>query len=259
MARSMCKDSKLLLPGGFLSWPARDQRLYTMRARRLSKARPEQLPPEGDWRTWLLLSGRGFGKTRLAAEDVSYYGMKHGASRIAIVAATFADIRDTCVEGESGLLSVLPVDEIEFWNRSMGELRLKNGTLYRGFSADQPDRLRGPQFHRTWCDELAAWQRMDETWTQLSTRLKPDPRIIVTTTPRPLPLIKALVKDPTVRVTRGSTFDNAANLADSALAVLRAKYEGTRLGRQELAGEIVDALEGALLQPPMLEPYRKAR
>src|SRR5690242_4784480 len=123
----------------------------------LTKARPTQVPPDGDWRVALWLAGRGWGKTETGAQDVAYYGCWRPNSRIAIVAPTFADARDVCVEGVSGLLQALPPTMIAKWNRSIGELDLTNGTKYRLFSAEKPDSLRGPQHHRAWCDELAAW------------------------------------------------------------------------------------------------------
>jgi phage terminase large subunit-like protein len=177
--------------------------------------------------------------------------------RIAIVAPTSADARDTCVEGQSGLLSVLPRECVQAWNRSLGELILVNGTRYKTFSADEPERLRGPQHHRAWCDELAAW-RYPEAWDQLlfGLRLGKHPQVVVTTTPKPTPIIKGLVAAPTSHVTRGKTFDNAANLAPNALAVLRQKYEGTRLGRQELDAEILGDLPGALWSLASLDAYR---
>ena len=203
-------------------------------------ARPNQLTPVGKWLVWLMLAGRGFGKTRSGAEDVTWYAQCNAGSRIAIIAPTYSDARDTCVEGESGILSILPKECIDTWNRSMGELVLHNESRFKLFSADEPERLRGPQHHRAWADELGAW-RYPETWDQLlfGLRLGSDPRAVVTTTPKPTALIKALAKAKTTKVTRGSTFDNAANLAPNALAQLKAKYEGTRLGRQELMAEIL--------------------
>jgi phage terminase large subunit-like protein len=224
------------------------------RAKWLATARPAQITPPGDWRVWLVLAGRGFGKTRLGAEDVAWYGATTPGAQIAIIAPTFNDVRGTCFEGVSGLLACLPRELIADYNKSRQELSLVNGTLYRGFSADTPDRLRGPQFHRAWCDELAAWQYPD-AWDQLmfGLRLGDDPRAVVTTTPRPTKLIRALVADTRNHVTRGSTFDNAAHLAPAALAKLREKYEGTRLGRQELYAEILDEAEGALWNRAMIE------
>lgn len=213
----------------------------------LDRARPDQIAPGGDWSTWLILAGRGWGKTRTGAEDVAWYGLANPGVRIAVAAPTAADARDTCIEGQSGLLGVLPKECVQAWNRSLGELILTNGTRYKAFSADEPDRFRGPQHHRAWADELAAWKYAD-AWDQLlfGLRLGENPQAVVTTTPRATPLVRSLAKDPRTIITRGSTFDNAANLAPSALAQLRDKYEGTRLGRQELYAEILDDVPGAM-------------
>jgi phage terminase large subunit-like protein len=223
----------------------------------LTTARPEQVAPEGDWLTWVILAGRGWGKTRTGAEDAAWAGMANPGWRIAVVAPTSADARDTCIEGDSGLLNVLPREAVQTWNRSLGELILVNGTRYKTFSADEPERLRGPQHHRAWADELAAW-RYPEAWDQLmfGLRLGQHPQAVVTTTPKPTPLVKALVAAKTSHVTRGSTFDNAANLAPSALQMLKDKYEGTRLGRQELEAEILGDLPGALWTLATLDAYR---
>jgi phage terminase large subunit-like protein len=220
-------------------------------------ARPDQITPDGDWSTWLILAGRGWGKTRTGAEDVAWAGLANPGWRIAVVAPTSADARDTCIEGDSGLLNVLPREAVQTWNRSLGELILTNGTRYKTFSADEPERLRGPQHNRAWADELAAW-RYPEAWDQLmfGLRLGQHPQVVVTTTPKPTPLVKSLVGSSTTKVTRGSTFDNAANLAPSALAMLKAKYEGTRLGRQELEAEILGDLPGALWSIGTLDAYR---
>lgn len=226
------------------------------------QARPEQLTPEGVWNIWLLLAGRGFGKTRTGAEDVGEYGMRYPRSRIAIVAPTIADARDTCVEGESGLLRVIPDSQLDKWNRSMGELRLKNGTLYKLFSSEEPERLRGPQHHRAWCDELAAWKKLEETWAQLMFGLRlrgpngDNPQCLATTTPKPLKFLRELVKRPDVYITKGSTFDNAANLSPAALNTLRLQYAGTRMGEQELEGRLLDDMEGALWSTEMIESNR---
>ena len=228
--------------------------------------RPSQVTPDGDWRTWLALAGRGWGKTLAGAEDIATYGLDHPGARIAVVARTFADARDTCVEGTSGLLSVLPHAAITTWNRSLGELLLKNGTRYKLFSADEPDRLRGPQHHRAWSDELASWGlgTKDTQWPaawdmlQFGLRLGADPRNIVTTTPRPTRLIRSLVADPLVHVTRGSTTENAANLPAAFFEQIVARYAGTRLGRQELDAEILTQQEGALWTFAMLDDRRAA-
>ena len=223
-------------------------------------ARPEQLPTSEPWSTWLYLAGRGAGKTRTAAEWIVWQAILNKNTRWAVVAPTFGDARDTCAEGESGIIPILRQYEmLEFYNRSNGEIRLKNGSRIKLFSADNPERLRGPQHHGAWCDELAAW-RYPDTWNQLQfgLRLGQDPRTIVTTTPKPMALIRDLSKrdDGSVRIVRGSTFDNAKNLAESALVELRARYEGTRLGRQELYGEVLEDVEGALWTASTIEDSR---
>ena len=226
------------------------------------KARPEQIPNDDDdsWTTFLYLAGRGAGKTRTAAEWLAWQAIRQPNTRWAVVAATFGDVRDTCAEGESGLITILRrYEQLKNYNRSMGEIKLTNGSLIKLFSADEPDRLRGPQFHGAWTDELAAW-RYGDTWDQLqfTLRLGDKPRTIVTTTPRPTPLIKELTgrTDGSVVVTRGSTFDNAANLPKSALDQLRARYEGTRLGRQELYAELLTDVEGAIFDQDTIDQHR---
>jgi predicted phage terminase large subunit-like protein len=227
------------------------------RARWQLLARPSQLTPDGRWNVWLFMAGRGAGKTRSAAEDMAYYGQTHPGSRLAVVAPTYADARDTCVEGESGLLSCLPREDVQLWNRSLGELILKNGTKFKLFSSDEPERLRGPQHHRAWCDELAAFRDFG-TWDmlQMGLRLGDMPQTVVTTTPRPVRLMRELMQRSDVVVTRGSTWDNAENLAPAALEFLRRRYEGTRLGRQELEGQFLEDVEGALWTHAMIDDRR---
>lgn len=221
------------------------------------EARETQLTPDGDWAVWLILAGRGWGKTRTGAEDIAHYAHTHPGSRLAVVAPTYADARDTCIEGESGLLAVLPRSVVTTWNRSLGELHLANGSQVKLFSADEPERLRGPQHHRAWCDELAAW-RYPEAWDQLmfGLRLGDHPQVVATTTPKPTELMRSLAKRDDVVVTRGSTFENAANLSAAALAQLQDRYGGTRLGRQELEGELLEDVEGALWQRSAIDRDR---
>lgn len=226
----------------------------------MATARPSQLPPpDKQWQTWLLLAGRGFGKTRAGAEEFVWQLLSHANWRGAIVAPTAADARDTCIEGESGLLSILPRECLANWNRSQGEVFLKNGSSCKLFSADAPERLRGPQHHIAWCDELGAW-RSREAYDQLKfgLRLGQRPRLIVTTTPRPTALVRELLArdGQGVVVTRGSTFDNAAHLAPSALQELRRRYDGTKLGRQELYAELIDDVDGALWTHAQLDDLR---
>jgi phage terminase large subunit-like protein len=220
-----------------------------MRLNWLTAARPAQLPPLSNWHSWLLLAGRGFGKTRAGAEEFCWQLLRHDGWRGAIVAPTMADARDTCVEGESGLLEILPPECIANWNRSQSELTLFNGSRIKLFSADAPERLRGPQHHVAWGDEVAAWNSA-EALDQLrfGLRLGQNPKLILTTTPKPLDLIRDLLKQEGqgVVVARGHTFENAANLAPAALAELRRRYEGTRMGRQELYADVLDDVAGAL-------------
>jgi len=201
----------------------------------------------GLWRVWLILAGRGWGKTRTGAEDLAHYCLWNRKVRAAVIAPTFADARDVCVEGESGLLNVLPHASIKAWHRSTGDLQLTNGSRIKLFSADQPDRLRGPQHHRVWCDELCAWPTMDafdQMWFGL--RLGDAPQVVVTTTPRKSALLRQLLARKDVFVTRGSTFDNAEHLSKVVLDQLKERYEGTRLGRQELYADLLEDCENAL-------------
>ena len=219
-------------------------------------ARPDQCPPAGNWRTWLILAGRGWGKTRTGAEWLRE--QRDTCPRMAIIAPTFADARDTCVEGESGLLSICKPSEVAKWNRSIGEFEFSNGAQVKLFSGDKPARLRGPQHHAVWFDELAAFQYIQAAWdmAMFGLRLGDNPRAVVTTTPRPLPLIKTLIADAKTHVTRGSTYDNRANLAPAFFEDIVSRYEGTRLGRQELEAELLDDVEGALWTRANLEENR---
>lgn len=221
--------------------------------------RDKQRWPEGDWRTWLLLAGRRFGKTFTAAYHLARRGQDEPNMRIAVVAPTFASARDVCVEGDAGLLHFLPPGRVRAWNRSLGELRLDNGTLYRVLSADEPDRIRGWGFHLAWFDELASVRDRD-AWDQLQYALSAgaSPRNVVTTTPRPTPLIRELAgrTDGSVVLTRGATSENAANLSPDVIRELHDRYGGTRMGRQELEAEILDDVEGALWTAQMIAADR---
>lgn len=212
---------------------------------------------------WLVLAGRGWGKTRTGAEDQAYYALTHPGSRLAVVAPTYTDARDTCVEGDSGLLRVIPAPLVTDWNRSLGELILANKSRFKLFSAEEPDRLRGPQHHRAWGDEVAAWKRSEsskapDALDQLlfGLRLGERPRLVLTTTPRPAQFLVDLIARGDVVITKGSTFENAANLAPAALASLRERYSGTRLGRQELEAELLDDIPGALWTHAHLDALR---
>jgi phage terminase large subunit-like protein len=221
--------------------------------------REAQQPPAGDWRVWLLMAGRGFGKTRTGAEFVRAEIEAGRARRVALVAPTALDARNVMVEGESGLLAIAPPYDRPDYEPSKHRLTWKNGAVAETFSADEPDRLRGPQHDLAWCDELAAW-RYPAAWDMLmfGLRLGAEPRVVVTTTPRPTRLIRALLADPKVSVTRGRTWDNRANLAPAFLDHIVKRYEGTRLGRQELDGELLDDLPGAFWTHGAIDAARLA-
>lgn len=207
----------------------------------------------GDWRTWLILAGRGWGKTRTGAEWV-VDRVEDGAGRIALVGPTAADARDVMVEGESGILAVAPPDLQATYEPSKRRITFANGATCTTYSADEPDRLRGPQHEYAWADELAAW-RYPAAWDMLmfGLRLGDDPRAIVTTTPRPTKEVRELLAAATTVTTRGSTFENEANLASAFIERIVQRYEGTRLGRQELYAEVLDDVPGALWTREMLE------
>ena len=202
----------------------------------------------------MLLAGRGFGKTRTGAEFVRAEVEAGRAGRVALVAPTAADARDVMVEGESGLLAICPPSNRPRYEPSKRRVTWDNGAIATLYSADEPERLRGPQHDLAWPDELAAW-RYPETWDMLmfGLRLGARPRVVVTTTPRPTRLIRDLLAAPTTVVTRGSTYDNRANLAPAFLEQIVRKYEGTRLGRQELYAEVLDDVPGALWTRAMIE------
>ena len=223
-------------------------------------ARPEQLQPAGAWRTWLILAGRGWGKSRTGAEWVRAQVKAGLAGRIALVARTASDVRDVIVEGESGILAISPKDERPTWEPSRRRLTWPNGAQATTYSADEPDQLRGPQHDGAWCDELAAW-RYPETWDQLrfGLRLGAHPRVVVTTTPRPTKIIRDLIASPDTVVTRGRTRDNVANLAPGVVAELERRYAGSRLGRQELDGEVLDDSAGALWRWTWIDAARVAK
>lgn len=226
-------------------------------------ARETQLAPKGNWNTCLFLAGRGAGKTRSGSEWVRLQ-IKAGAKRLAAVAPTKGDVRRVMVEGDSGLLSVCwkgdktdKGDALGFpdWSPTNNTITWANGAKVEFFSAEDPERLRGPQFEGAWCDEVCSWNHSEMVWDMLQfcLRLGKHPRSFLTTTPKPTKLLRRIVADPkTVRLT-GSTYDNAANLADTYLDAVKTTYEGTRLGRQELYAEILDEAAGALWNRELLE------
>jgi phage terminase large subunit-like protein len=220
-------------------------------------ARGNQLPPNGAWRTWLLMAGRGFGKTRTGAETVRNYVESGKYSRVALVGRTAADVRDVMIEGESGILSCCPNWNRPRYDKSLRRITWQNGAIATAYSAEEPSVLRGPQHDLAWCDEFAAWRYM-ETYDmlQMGLRLGKQPRQILTSTPRPLPMFRKLLSDPRTVVTKGSTFDNKANLAADFIAEVMDKYSGTRLGRQELYAEILDDNPNALWKMADIEAMR---
>lgn len=208
------------------------------------------------------MAGRGWGKTLTGATDIALYALRNPNSQIAVITPTFGDLRRVAFGGVSGLLSIIPYECMlqgrgQGYNSSSVEIRLSNGSKIFGFSSTEPDRLRGVQFHRAWCDELASWNSA-ETFDQLlfGLRLGENPQVVITTTPKPSRLIKDLTKNKNLVLTTGTTFDNADNLAPSALESLKDKYNNTRLGRQELYAEIIEDVEGALWQPKMIDKNR---
>lgn len=210
-----------------------------------------QIPPGGEWTVWLMLAGRGAGKTRAAAEWIWWEAYQATETRWLVCAPTSADIRDTCFEGDSGLISVIPEKLVKEYNRSLSEIILVNGSLIKGISAETPDRLRGGQWHGAWTDELAAWQYDQEAWDMImfALRLGKHPRIVATTTPKPKALIRDLIErdGADVHVTRASTYENIANLAPTFQAQLL-KFEGTTLGRQEIHAEVLNPEDQGIIR-----------
>jgi phage terminase large subunit-like protein len=223
------------------------------------QARPSQLAPEGDWSVWLILAGRGFGKTRTGAEWVTARALQNPGARIALVGATMADVGTVMVEGESGLLSCAPPGFRPERLVGRRQLRWPNGSMATLLSAVDANRLRGPQFHFAWCDELAAWSHPREVWDnlRLGLRLGRRPQVVVTTTPRTSEFLKGLMAESTTVLSRGSTFDNRLNLPHAYLADMAAIYGGTSIGRQEVNGELLDRVDGALWSRDSLDKCRK--
>ncbi len=212
-------------------------------------ARPEQITPPGNWRVWLIQAGRGWGKTRTGAEFVLEEVRSGRARRIALIGPTAADVRDVMVEGESGILACAREGERPIYEPSKRRLTWPNGAFATTYSADEPERLRGPQSDLLWADEPASWRR-PEAWdmAMFGLRLGDNPRACVTGTPKPVKLIRELRALPTTHITYGRTLDNAANLAPQFIESIISKYEGTRLGRQELDGELLEDTPGSLWQ-----------
>ena len=227
-------------------------------------AMEHQLPPDGAWRSWVIMGGRGAGKTRAGAEWVR--AQVEGAlptdrgrcQRLALVGETVDQVREVMVFGESGILACSPPDRRPEWHATRKQLIWHNGATAQVFSAHEPEGLRGPQFDGAWVDELAKWKKSRDAWDmlQFALRLGDDPRVCVTTTPRNVGVLKDILKTESTVVTSAPTEANRAFLADSFLEEVRTRYAGTRLGRQELDGVLLDDVEGALWSSATLEACR---
>ncbi|WP_041535847.1 DNA-packaging protein [Parvibaculum lavamentivorans] len=224
-------------------------------------AREDQLAPEGGWTTWLVLGGRGAGKTRAGAEWVAAEVAAGRAGRIALIGETLADAREVMIDGPSGLRTIAREDEKPRYEVTRKRLLWPNGAVAYVFSAGEPESLRGPQFDAAWGDELAKWRYAEAAWDmlQFGLRLGENPRQVMTTTPRPVPVLKRLIADKTTVTTRAATAANRANLADGFFRAVIARYEGTRLGRQELDAELIDDNPDALWKREAIERGRVER
>lgn len=235
-----------------------------------SWGRPEQFAPVGNWNIWLAIAGRGWGKTRAGAEWVREKAMQNPGCRIALVARTSGDVSGVMIDGDSGIMNISPPSEQPEHKISKRRLVWPNGSIAETFSAEEPDQIRGPQFHFAWADEAAAWKFVKDAsglnaWDnlRLATRLGEYPQILATTTPKRTPFMQELLleaeqKPGQVVLTRGSTYDNAGNLSQAYLDVITGVYEGTRLAEQELMGLMLDAFEGALFGEAAIAKNRVA-
>ncbi len=224
-------------------------------------ARPEQLPPVSrPWGNWLIKAGRGFGKTRTGAETLRQW-IKDGYKQCNIIVRTVGDIEKVLVKSKASVLNVCPPEERPIWTANKRLFSWPNGATSFVFTAEEPDSLRGPECEKLWCDEIASWRYDIDTWdmAQLGLRLGDNPQAVLTTTPRPTKLIRDLMKDPNTFVTNGSTYDNRANLSQRFLDVITKKYEGTRLGRQEIYAELLDDNPGALFRQSDIDGARVSK
>jgi phage terminase large subunit-like protein len=217
-----------------------------------SQAHKHQIEPRGDWWSiWLMLAGRGAGKTRAAAETLAYWAWEQPNTRWLVSAPTSGDVKGTCFEGDSGLMNVIPKQLIADYNKALHEIRLINGSFIKGIPASEPERFRGPQFHGGWLDELAAWDYLQESWDmiQFGIRLGKRTKLICSTTPKPKDVVLDLIgrEGDDVVITRASTYSNIKNLAPSFQKQIL-QYEGTNLGRQEIHAEIIDPEEGGIVK-----------
>ena len=251
----------------FIEGLAPDERERVEKLWRFVARAGDQKPPEGDWLTWLMLGGRGAGKTRAGAEFVRGMAMgiwpfaDEATGPIALVGETYADVREVMIEGVSGLLSTHESFERPVWAPSRRRLEWRSGVVAQAFSSEDPEALRGPQFAAAWSDELGKWRHAEETWDmlQFGLRLGERPRQMVTTTPRAIPLLRRLINDPATIVTHATTAMNAGNLSATFLSRVVARYEGTRLGRQELQGELIEERSDGLFRREEIETGRVER
>ena len=226
-----------------------------------AKARPEQLAPEGDdWSIWLYLAGRGAGKTVAAAQHIRSVADSAQVKHIGLIGQTASAIRDVMVLGPSGIMSIVPNFNRPVYEPSKAAITWHNGVKLHLFSAEEPERLRGPNLGYAWCDELCSWANLTDVWDmlQLTMRIGANPRTVISTTPKPSKLLKSLIarEGADVVITRGSTYDNRANLAKGYFASVVSRYEGTRKGRQELNAEVLEDIEGALWNMTMIDATR---
>ena len=236
----------------FAQLPQSHRIAFAWRAKWIMTAHRHQIEPVGDWwSVWLMCAGRGAGKTRSAAENLSWWAWEQPNTRWLVSAPTSSDLRATCFEGDSGLMAVIPPELVKDYNKSLHELVLINGSLIKGIPASEPERFRGPQFHGGWLDELAAWEYLQESWDmiQFGIRLGKHTRLICSTTPKPKDVVMDLIarEGDDVVITRASTYSNIDNLAPSFKKQILS-YEGTNLGRQEIHAEIIDPEEGGIVQ-----------
>jgi predicted phage terminase large subunit-like protein len=240
---------------------ANNQLATLARLKWLKQARPPQIIPENNsWTTCGVMAGRGFGKTKMGAEWSWWKAWENPNRYGAIIAPTRYDAQAVCIEGPAGILNCCPRELISAYNKSELKITFANGSTLQGFSASEPDRLRGPQHHFAWCDELAAWENPDDTWDmlQFGMRLGDHPQTIWTTTPRPIPLVRKLIVLPSSLLIRGSTYENKENLPQSFFDSLN-QYKGTKIGRQELLGELLDAEEGGIIKREWINLWPRSR
>ena len=223
--------------------------------------RPAQAAPTGEWRVWMMMAGRGFGKTRAGAEWVRAQAEAHGHLRIALVGASLNEVRQIMVEGESGLLAIAPDGTRPVYEASLRRLTWPSGAVATLYSAAEPESLRGPEHHVAWCDEVAKWDKAEAAWDMLgmTLRLGNQPQIVVTTTPRPVAIIRRLMKEHGLEISTGRTCENQAHLSKGWLDAMHGLYAGTRLGRQELDGELIEDVAGALWTRGLIEQCRVAK